>query len=148
MTNRHRVVLPAPDLLARNANRQRQRGHPQHPKDLGFTSREDVIPDDFLLVDIDVNDRRHFIFSTNRQVRLLKAAKNWFVDGTFKVVKEPFKQLFSVHAYVTSDGNNLKQVPLVFIIMSGRKSCDYRGVYTWLDENISDLRVQSITSEL
>jgi len=49
------------------------------------------------------------------------------VDGTFKVVREPPKQLFSVHAFVSKE-EQLKQLPLAFALMSRRRSKDYRSV--------------------
>jgi hypothetical protein len=51
-------------------------------------------------------------------MELLGKAKIWYMDGTFRVVKDPFQQLFSIHAFVRS-GDNMKQIPLVFVIMSG-----------------------------
>jgi hypothetical protein len=46
------------------------------------------------------------------------------MDGTFRVVKDLFQQLFSTHAFVRS-GDNMKQIPLVFVIMSGKSTDDY-----------------------
>lgn len=143
----HPVDLPHPDNLARNANRQRQQGRPRHPNDLFFEIQEEVNPADFFLADVHVNGRRHILYATNHQLRLLKKAKNWFVDATFKVVRKPFCQLFTIHAFITSDGTNMKQVPLLFVIMSGKRTCDYRSVYQWLKESIADLAVKSITSD-
>ena len=54
-------------------------------------------------------------------------AKRWYLDGTFKIVKEPFTQLFSIHASVKSESSN-KQLPLVFVLMSGKRKRDYRKV--------------------
>jgi len=136
-----------PEYLARQANRRRQNDRPRHPKNLNFEIIESAIPYNFLLVDIEVQDRHHLIFASNRQIRLLRNARNWFVDATFRVVREPFYQLFSIHAFVSSDGQNVKQVPLLFAVMSGKRACDYRAIYTWIQDNVPDLQVKLITSD-
>ena len=40
---------------------------------------------DFLIGDIAVGSYRHFLFATEKQLSLLRAAKRWYMDGTFKV---------------------------------------------------------------
>ena len=40
---------------------------------------------------------------------LLSRAKMWYMDATFKVVREPFTQLFLIHAFVKQN-DNVKQV--------------------------------------
>jgi len=49
------------------------------------------------------------------------------MDGTFRVVNKPWEQLFSIHAFVKS-GDKIKQIPLVFAIMSGKSTDDYYEV--------------------
>jgi len=106
------------------ANRVRRRLRPEEPTDLDFTVDDRHTPDGFLRKDVRVRDRRHLVFATDQQLTLLSKAKTWYVDATFRVVDKPFTQLFSVHGYVKS-GSSCKQVPLIFVLMSGKMARDY-----------------------
>ena len=46
---------------------------------------------------------------------MLTEAKRWYVDGTFKLCRPPFSQLFSINAFVRQ-GDYAKQVPLLFVL--------------------------------
>ena len=50
-----------------------------------------------------------------------------YLDGTFKVVKQPFYQLLSIHCFFKNE-DCMKQFPLCFVIMSGKSSKDYTAV--------------------
>ncbi|XP_068250151.1 uncharacterized protein [Palaemon carinicauda] len=136
--------LPAPINLARQANRKRQANRPAEPVDLSFEISEEHIPPNFLKFDIHVGDRRHLVFATEGQCQLLAKAKRWYVDGTFKVVRQPFTQLFSIHAFMKYDGN-VKQMPLVFVLMSGKRRKDYKKVFSRIKEILGEqLKVQEV----
>lgn len=116
-----------PECLARTANRVRQFSRPRDPTNLVFEVQEDHIPADFLKGDIIKQGRRHLIFATDEQLRLLRKAKSWYLDETFKFCQHPFKHVLTISAFVRSE-DDAKQVPLVFILMSGSEKKDYRKV--------------------
>jgi len=64
------------------------------------------------------------------QLKLLQSARRWYIDKTFKLVKDPFLQLLSIHVFIKAkDSNKVLQVPVCFIIMPSRTTADYRAVF-------------------
>ena len=120
-------AVPNPELIARQANRHRQRLRPAEPTDLDFSIEEQHLPEAFLKKDVNVNGRRHLVFATAEQLVHLGRVKTWYIDGTFKLVRHPFTQLLTINAFVRKH-DYAKQVLQVFALMSGKKKKDYRTV--------------------
>ncbi|KAK3745839.1 hypothetical protein QZH41_004303 [Actinostola sp. cb2023] len=119
--------LPKVEHICRAANRLRQKLRPTDPIDLDFEVDETHIPTQFLHADVKVKNRRHLVFASNDQLHHLSSAKTWYIDGTFKLCRPPFTQLFTINVFVRRD-ECAKQVPMVLVLMSGRKTNDYKKV--------------------
>ena len=137
------TTLPSQVRLAAQVNYYRRRVRPQQIKTLQFEMNHSCIPEDFLKTDINDGESRHIIFATAEQLKRLANAVTWYVDGTFKIVKLPFVQMFSVHVFVKS-GLYTAQIPVAFVMMSGRTSPDYVAVFKALLELVPQTKVERI----
>ena len=90
------AALPKPEYIARQANRLRKKLRPEHARDLDFELVDECLPEGFLRADLEVKDRRHLLFARQEQLNTLARAKTWYIDGTFKLVRHPFKQLLTM----------------------------------------------------
>ena len=100
------AARPKPANLIRSANWQASRLRPANPDpyDISFTVDSNWVPTGFLKCDIrTVPDARHLIFATDEQIDLLRTAHIIWMDGTFKLVKDPIMQLFTVHVFIYDD---------------------------------------------
>ena len=86
---------------------------------------DSAVPENFLQADVTVDGKRHIILLAPVLLDYLASTKCLFVDGTFDVIKAPFTQLYSFHGFLKV-GELMKQFPLVFVFMSGKRKRDTR----------------------
>merc|ERR1711874_755930 len=79
----------------------------------------------FFRGDVIIQKARHFIFFTDEQLVYMAKAHNWYIDGTFKIVKKPIKQLVTIHVVLVYLGSKRFSIPVCFILMTHRRKCDY-----------------------
>ena len=96
------------------------------------------VPPNFMKADIVSSESRHIVFATSEQLRLLADARAWYVDVIFKVARQPFYQLLSIHAFLHSD-DCVKQVSLAFALMSRRRAEDYNAVFNAIKRALPSL---------
>ena len=71
--------------------RHRSKNRRKHPKTQDFELLHEHIPTDFHhCADVQHSGMRHLVLANDEQLKLLSKAKMWYVDATFKVVKQSF----------------------------------------------------------
>ena len=147
-------IIMTDKALAEQISRTRRNGSKPNPSedDLFFDIDEEWmennpdIPWNFKRSDIRENGERHVIFASDIQLDFLQRAEILFVDATYKTVRRPFYQLFTVHCFVKS-GTYMKQVPLCFILMSRRRRIDYEAVLRGIVSLVPNLNVNTVVSD-
>lgn len=130
--------------LAQQANRARREQRPVEPVNLhDFVLNQNHLPAQFTFSDIVVpeTERRHFMFLTDTQRQLLATRTILHCDGTFKVVKPPFIQLYSIHGCIRRDSKE-KMVPLCFFLMSGKALLDYQACFSRMKQLVANEPVE------
>ena len=72
--------------------------------------------EDFLLSDYNENNTRILIFSTKRNLKVLRKCRQWHGDGTFDTVPKMFQQLYTIHGRYESQRVPIqtKVIPLFY----------------------------------
>ena len=80
---------------------------------------------------------RSFFCCTNRQLVLLRKVNRIRIDGTFKIIRSPFYQMVSIHAYIRH-GHRRKSMPLGYILMSGKTQSDYIDIFRKIKSKVEE----------
>ena len=112
-------------------NRKRKANRPKELTTIHCPINANDFPPDFYRGEIVLDGARHLMFASDKQLKLLAHAKTLYVDATFKLVRKPFSQLFSIHAFVKNN-DNVAQFVLVYVFMSRRTKNDYIAIFKHL----------------
>ena len=99
------ISRPIPANLIRSCNYQHHRNRLTESLDISFELDYNWMPQEFLQGDIKIAGARHIVFATLPQLQLLNNASVIYCDATFKIVRQPFSQLFNFHSFL-GDANN------------------------------------------
>ncbi|CAL4152235.1 unnamed protein product, partial [Meganyctiphanes norvegica] len=69
------------------------------------------------------------------QLDHLRAARLIKIDGTFKIVTKPHKQLFTIHSNIGNPDEDVS-TPLCYVLMSGKRKVDYVAVLQKLKSEV------------
>ena len=120
------------ETISKMIRRVRKEG-PQEPSDL----QDMFIPDEyrktfsgetFLVSESNIGDDKILLFTTHSNVKKLKDAHFWIMDGTFKTVPTLFKQLYTIHAPVGPQERS-RILPLVYVLMTRKNTECYVQVF-------------------
>lgn len=71
------------------------------------------------------------VFTTKRLCKALQKADCLYVDGTFRTAPHPYKQFLTIHGKL-----NGFVVPMVFVLMTGKTSFQYRRVFAHVKQQV------------
>ena len=104
------VEMPILQNMVQAVRRNRAGSRPTNPNkdDKMFPIDETFIPANFLKRFIIFPNgnmgERHIIFGSEQMFHFLAICRTWFLDGTFKIVGDPFTQLFTISGFVKING--------------------------------------------
>ena len=64
-----------------------------------------------------IRGRRHLVFASDKQLELLQQSKTWYIDGTFKLCRQPFTQLLTLNAFVKNDDHVKQVIHFIFALI-------------------------------
>ncbi len=68
------------------------------------------------------------MFCSDEQLKIMKRAKLWAMDGTFQTIPKPWKQIYIIHA-VVGEEEDIGCFPCCFVLMTKRTKDNYRKIF-------------------
>lgn len=94
-----------------------------------FKMKDVVIPgqfQNFLFADYCDKKTRILLFASEEGREILKQAKEFYCDGTFKSAVPPFSQLYTIHADLGSTNDqNMNIIPVLYALLPNKKQSTY-----------------------
>ena len=116
--------FPQKKSMFRAVQRAREGVRPPNVDDPDFVLEQRGIElANFFRGEVTVKKARHFIFVTNTQLKFMSEAYAWYIDGTFKICRDPVKQLLTIHV-VMNVSDQCVSLPVCFVLMSRRRQID------------------------
>jgi MULE transposase domain len=81
------------------------------------------------------------VFTTKRLLKALQKADCLYVDGTFRTAPRPYQQFLTIHGKL-----NGFVVPMVFVLMTGKTSFQYRRVFAHVKQQVLLVTRQPLTA--
>ena len=81
------------------------------------------------------------MFATPEQLHHFKFAERLFFDGTFFLVSNPIKQLFTINGFLKNEQNEIKLFPFCFVLMTRRQNADYCAVLAKIRQLVDSIEV-------
>lgn len=75
------------------------------------------------------------MFSTFKNLELLKKSESWFADGTFSCSPKIFTQLYTIHSII-----NTSVVPLVYVLLPDKTEDTYHRMFIALNSIMPNLK--------
>ncbi|XP_063622596.1 uncharacterized protein LOC134794743 [Cydia splendana] len=102
-----------------------------------FECCEDILLPESLAQDwLCVKEDDFLIFVTEKSKEWLANCKKFFADGTFRIVPEPFVQLYTFHADIGSTADHTRVLPCIYVLLPNKQQETYEKMFKSFQQNI------------
>ena len=89
-------VIPKKQNLIDCINYNRRKGRPTDLKTINFVINFEKIQQHFFR---SINQSKHIILMSEEMIINLEKCRVGYIDGTFRIINKPFKQLLGIHYF-------------------------------------------------